>query len=114
MTRGWAWAALVAELLVPISVAASIAYVLAAEAAYDPERDGFQEAWEIMVVMVVLMVWVPACVIVALVSAVIGTVRSRRHRHVRQAPAVAVIVWVVLGVFLVPFAALVLRTTALS
>lgn len=104
MTRGWAWTALVLLVCIPLGGALAVAVAVIDEAAYDPEVDSQEDGWVWLLVFVAFVLWAGACAVGAAISAVIGTVRSRRHPELRQAPAVAVLVWVGLGLLAVPVA----------
>lgn len=102
MTRGWAWTAFVLLLLIPVGWALSIAWVVIDEINYEPDPRSQEEWWVLGFALVVAFLWTVACGLAAFVSAIIGTVRARRHPEIRRAPVLTVFVWIGVGVLALP------------
>ena len=104
MTRGWAWTAFALLALIPVGAAVTAAFVVMNEASYEPARDGEEEAWVLFFAVFGYLLVAGACALAAGLAAIIGSVRSRRHPEIRQAPVIAILVWVALGIIAAPVA----------
>ena len=102
MTRGWAWTAFVLLVLIPSGLVVAIVYLFTGSPGDSSDPESMEGEWFPLAVFFFYFLWLVLCAAGALLSAIIGTVRSRRHPEVAAATVISVLVWVGLGLLISP------------